>query len=912
MEVDPPAPAFATQVATDTMSPLSQPSPPRRWPAVTVGLVTLAALLTLTGVSLRLASEATKYNANARVLDTATVTSLDIERELSAVTDLVTRSAQRGSLPAAITSTTGSLAPSTTLDRAVAALRMANDGVAVAFVADSQGRLLAVSPSTPGILGVSFSYRDWFRGASTSGGKTYVSTAYRSQASGQPLVVAVVAPVLGPGRNVVGYLGAGYSLRAIQALTVAISDLRGVQVGVSDRVGTVLAGPRSTTSLQSARSDPAVAAALAGRSGVLQSADAKITAYTPVAQLGWAVTATLSDARAAAAVHQLSESVIGLAGVLVLGLLLEVGMLRASRRQRWHTENALAEHRWLLHRQETQFRALVQHSSDIIMTVGPDGLVRQVSDSILDVLGHRPDALVGQPLGKLAHPEDRAVVQGMYDADSGAQVGWVRWRARHANGGWRHVETHWSNRLGEPALRGFVLNSRDVTDRVEMEARLADQALRDPLTGLANRTLFLDRVTHALAERTHNPSRQPAVLFFDINDFKSVNDSLGHQAGDEVLTVVARRLLGTLRPHDTVARLGGDEFAVLIDTVDTPADALTLADRTRAVLHTAITVHGTELTLHVGVGVAVATAGRADIGADSMLRDADTAMHVAKHTSSAVAVLYHPDMQRDALARLELTTDLDHALERAQLSLAYQPLVDVRTGLVIGAEALLRWNHPQHGPVSPTTFIPLAEQTGLIRPIGAWALREACRQAVQWQAPGRAGRFGISVNLSGRQLHDPLLLDHVLTALDDSGLPADALTLEITESVLVTDDRVALTALHGLRGLGVRLALDDFGTGYSSLVSMRVFPLTTLKIDKIFVDAIDDDGQDLAFMQTIVELGHTLGLTVVAEGVERDGQLQRLSRAGCDIAQGFLFSAPVPAEQMSRLVGHQVAAPSAH
>lgn len=877
----------------------------RRWLArpKAVGVITgvcLLALLALTGTSLRLVNAAAERDARARVLDTATIVGVAATLQIDRLTALVGRAAQQPELVDPLLlgpDPRDGLRIQNNLDQ----LHQIHQGVATVFVTDPTGRLLAVSPETPSILGTRFNSRDWFQGISRTGVTSYVSNAYRSAVTGHPLVIAAAAPIEGPRRQRLGYLVMGYGLNAIRQLVATVSRTRGIQVTVTDRAGTVLAGASHPNTLVSVLGNPAVSAALDGRSGVQYGRNGSLTAYVPVPGVGWAISVTSNQSDVIQARHRITLSVLALAALLAVGLLSGAGLLAAAQRQRRRIQTSLAEHRQAMQAQETQFRALVHHSNDIIMSVGSDGVVRYLNDSILALLGHQADDLLGQPLIGIAHPDDTETLREIWAAGRPDAVGRIRWRARHADGSWRHLETQWSNQTDEPALGGYVLNSRDVTKQVELELQLADQALHDTLTGLANRALFLDRVAHTLSRRGRSREAQPGVITFNINDFKAVNDSLGHQIGDEVLITVGRRLVACLRPQDTVARLSGDEFAVLVEAVPAPVEALALADRARDALHTPMTVGRTELAIRVGVGVAVATVQTVDAG--TLLRDADAAMQVAKTTSAAGAVLYHPDMHRDALARLELTTDLERAVGRSQLWVAYQPTADVATGRIVGAEALLRWEHPEHGPVSPATFIPLAEETGLIRSIGAWVLRQACRQAAEWRAAEVTDTcFSISVNLSGRQLRDPGLVAQVEAALAESGLDASALTLEITESVLVADDQAALAMLRELRDIGVRLALDDFGTGYSSLASLRAFPLHTLKIDKMFVDAIDYRDDDQAFTRTITELGHTLGLVVVAEGVERASQLHRLAEVGCDVAQGFLFGAPMRPGQFSLLL----------
>ncbi len=441
-----------------------------------------------------------------------------------------------------------------------------------------------------------------------------------------------------------------------------------------------------------------------------------------------------------------------------------------------------------------------------------------------------------------------------------------------------------------------------------LEIALSRRALTDPLTGLANRDLFHDRVGHALAQFARaaggppgGAAGRPAVLFLDLDDFKRVNDSLGHHAGDALLRGVAARLLNATRGCDTVARFGGDEFAVLLERARDEADARVVADRITASLREPVRVSGpraaggdpaaaeAEARVGVSVGVAFAEPG---MSADELLRNADAAMYQAKGNGKGHHAVFDPALVAAASERLALGIDLTHALARGELALAYQPVVDLATGAVTGAEALLRWRHPARGAVSPAQFIPLAEESGLIVELGRWVLEEACRAAAAWP-PGADGPApGVAVNVSGRQLLRADFPAHVAAALAASGLAPGRLTLEITETVLMRDTEAGLTVLRTLKALGVRLAIDDFGTGYSSLRYLQQFPVDVLKIDKSFVDGVARPGHDAALARTIVALGRTLGLRTVAEGVEHETQRERLAAMGCESGQGYLFARP--------------------
>jgi diguanylate cyclase (GGDEF)-like protein len=426
-------------------------------------------------------------------------------------------------------------------------------------------------------------------------------------------------------------------------------------------------------------------------------------------------------------------------------------------------------------------------------------------------------------------------------------------------------------------------------DRAEAEAETRRRALTDPLTGLPNRVLFVDRIEHALTRARREGSRV-AVLYVDLDRFKMVNDSLGHAAGDELLVAIAPRLRAAVRESDTVARLAADEFAVLCEGIHEDADALIVGDRIAAALLDLVPVGDRELFVTASTGIAVTT--DATETAEILLSRADAAMYRAKDAGRSRVVLYDEPAPAVSIDNLEIETDLRLALERDELSLVYQPIVDLRDGRTRSVEALLRWTHPEHGPIGPDVFIPVAEAGGLIVDIGRWVLEHAVAQVAEWQRtqPGARG-LRVTVNVSGKQLFHESLIPDVERVLRDSGLAPGTLALEITESVLMKEGD-AVTVLEALRASGARLALDDFGTGYSSLSYLKRFPLETLKVDRSFVSGLGEDQEDSALVATIVAMARTLGLEVVAEGVETEEQLKRLRELGCDRAQGYLLARP--------------------
>jgi diguanylate cyclase (GGDEF)-like protein/PAS domain S-box-containing protein len=577
--------------------------------------------------------------------------------------------------------------------------------------------------------------------------------------------------------------------------------------------------------------------------------------------------------------------------LVVLGFLRGASLLRLE---------ALARDR--LRSQERYATAIAANSSDAVLLLGHDGLI--LNDAPLFA------ALIGSPGSPTRgfSPVDFFTLVDYDEANttfgralsSPGSIFESEDQVIALDGRRIWLSSRMVNMLGDPDVAGIVVNMHDATHRKEAEQDLAHQSFHDALTGLPNRALFSDRVEQAL-RRDRRSRLDPAVIYFDLDSFKGVNDSLGHEAGDRLLCEVSRRLLNAVRTGDAVTRLGADEFAVLIEQSSRPLDeAEEVTRRVLQALEVPIEVESQFVTVSASVGIAVADA---ESTASSMLRDADVAMYRAKLTGKGRSVVYEPAMRAAAMERLRLETDLVHALVANQFRLEYQPVISLRTNLIIGFEALLRWDHPDLGVVPPDRFIPIAEDTGLIVQIGRWVLGEACRQAALWRAelPG-CHDLSMAVNVSARQIASPNLVQHVAQSLGASGLAPEALILELTESVLVHEADVAARRLHELQGLGVRLAVDDFGTGYSSLSYLRQFPFDILKVDQSFVATITDADAIPAIVRGLLELGRTLGLETVAEGVEDLVQRDALRAHGCDLAQGFLFARPMtPVAARARL-----------
>ncbi len=550
---------------------------------------------------------------------------------------------------------------------------------------------------------------------------------------------------------------------------------------------------------------------------------------------------------------------------------------------------------------EARFRSLVQNASDIVTILDADGIVRYESPAIESVLGYAPEDLLGTDPFALIHPDEVVTVRAHFEEalrKPGVNVS-AEFRFRHKDGSWRWLEVIGTNLLDDPAVGGVVVNSRDVTDRKRAEDRLAYLGLHDPLTTLPNRRLFLNRLVDAIAVGRQE-SVAVAVLLLDLDGFKLVNDSRGHAAGDALLVAVGQRLRECLPSGAALARLGGDEFAVLLERVADPGEPARLAERLVEALRPPFAVNGREVFVTTAVGVATRPPRWA--APDDLLRDADTALYQAKAAGAGSFAVFEPRMRAAVLARLERETALRGAAERGELRLRYQPTVELATGRVVGAEALARWEHPTEGLLHPAEFIRLAEETGLIVPLGRWVLREACHQARQWQDHRRGGAPLVSVNLSARQLREAGFVAEVAEALEASGLDPECLELEITESTAMRATPEVLRALRDLRKLRVRLAIDDFGTGFSSLSRLRQLPVDVLKVDRSFVAGLGRDTGSLAIVRAVVALAHDLGLVVTAEGVETAEQGAMLCALGVDLGQGFHFARPLPGEALGELL----------
>lgn len=556
---------------------------------------------------------------------------------------------------------------------------------------------------------------------------------------------------------------------------------------------------------------------------------------------------------------------------------------------------ALAED---LHRQrsERRFQSLVQHSSDLTAVLDQSGHITYLTPSFESLLGYPIEMLTGTDLSEIIHPDDRSVIHELAGLLVSRRRGpkELELRARTLDGQWKALEVTLTDLRRDPAVEGIVMNAHDITDRKALENDLRHNVLHDDLTGIANRVLFRDRVDHALRSLPYGNGSITAVLFVDVDDFKTVNDGLGHDVGDELLKVIASRLESFLRAGDTAARLGGDEFAALLEGMFTVEDVLATAQRLLMMLNQPVEFGQREITVSVSIGVALAENGATS---EVLLRNADVAMYHAKQSGKSRVKLFDESMHISAFERLELKADLTHALERNELSLHYQPLVDMRSGELVGFEALMRWTHPTRGMVSPGSFIPLAEETGLIVPIGAWALREAFCQLAEWHR-AHGTRVGISVNVSPRQLQEERIIDDVVIALRESGVSPEWITLELTESAGL-DEQTRRDRLIALRNLGCQIAADDFGTGFASYAALQQLPFTNVKIDRSLITGLSTgDERAQAQVRSIIQMGHALNLTITAEGIEDSRQSDALIAMGADKGQGYLFGRPVAATEV--------------
>ena len=550
---------------------------------------------------------------------------------------------------------------------------------------------------------------------------------------------------------------------------------------------------------------------------------------------------------------------------------------------------------------EIRLAALVEHASDLVCVADDVGRVIYASPAVARVLNLSASELEGTPVFDLVHPDDREDLMGKMEeiVNTPGISPSLEARVAHADGGWRHMEVVTTNLLNNPAVSGIVINARDITERVEVAAQLEEKAFHDELTGLPNRSLLLERLADAL-HRASRHDRMVGVLFLDLDRFKVVNDSLGHSVGDELLSETARRLEQTIRPDDTVARLGGDEFVVVIGNMIRTTDALVAAERVRSAVAQPVTLGNESTVVTTSVGIAIAFG---DESPAELLQDADTAMYRAKEGGRDRAEMFDDHLRAQAVRRHSVEQTLRSALENKRIEVHFQPVVRISDGSVVGAEALARIRTPEGELLQPVEFIDVAEDSGLIADLGSQVLTLAFQRVARWSK--NANRpFSMAVNVSARQLADPAFPALVGEALKANNLDPEQVALEFTESALIAANPVTEQVLGQLTELGIRMGLDDIGTGFSSMTYLKRFPINFLKIDRTFVAGLDSNDDDTAIVTGTVALAHSLGLQVVAEGVETEPQLQQLQKLQCDLAQGFHFSEPVTDAEFDRFLNH--------
>jgi len=578
----------------------------------------------------------------------------------------------------------------------------------------------------------------------------------------------------------------------------------------------------------------------------------------------------------------------GLAVLECVGVCLVIWMLTYAQRQKEMVETDLR-------RSEERLRALVQHASDVIMVLQADGQVSYTSPALLRLLGYKQLERIGREILP-EHEIDRADRFFSELMRRPGDVAWIELPLRHTDGSFHWFEVGVTNRLDDPAVLGLVCNMRDVSERRAAQEQLTFQAYHDALTRLPNRWQFLERLEQALVEAAAN-DRHVAVLFLDVDRFKLVNDTLGHDAGDRLLMAVAERLRSCIRPTDLVARFGGDEFSLLVRNLRDPDVAIRVAEQVIEAMREPVRVDDHQLFVSVSIGIAISVGG--EERASDLLRQSDLAMYVAKDEGRARWELFDPQSAPHMMERLELEGDLWRAIDHGELVVQFQPEVELATGRVTATEALIRWLHPTRGLIAPDRFVPFAEESGLIVAIDRLVLREACAWARRWSTLVRdEPPIVVSVNLSPRFMRQDDLVGEITDALTETGVDPRCLQIEITERSALTDLEVTSIKLRQLRTLGVRVAIDDFGTGYSSLSYLKRLPIDVLKLDKSLLDTVDTVEADVAIVQAAITMGHALGMKITAEGVERVEQADRLRELGCDTAVGWLWSPAVAPERL--------------
>ena len=548
---------------------------------------------------------------------------------------------------------------------------------------------------------------------------------------------------------------------------------------------------------------------------------------------------------------------------------------------------------------EARFRALVQNSFDLITIHDSNGVTMYESPAASRILGYPPGTLIGKTPFETLHPKDVARAREAFEAliKGEVAVAPVVLRFRHADGSWVHLEALGNNLLEHPGIRGIVLTSRDVTERKRAEERVQYLANYDVLTGLPNRFLMQDRLTQVIAHAHRNHLRV-ALMHVDLDRFKVVNETLGHYVGDVLLKQAAERVRKATREADTVARVGGDEFTLVFPNVTNLQTLSASAECILDDLAKPFPNDGQELFVSASVGISLYPDDASSV--DELIKHADAAMSTAKNLGRNNFQFFTVGMNHEVQDRMLIESGLRMAIQRDELSLVYQPKIDLATRRIVGAEALLRWQHPKLGMISPSRFVPVAEEAGLVGQIGEWVLHTACRQVREWQDAGYS--LQVAVNVSARQFQDYDVAELVVEIMRQTGVLAKHLEIELTESAVMNDAESSIVTLERLSSLGVQIAIDDFGTGYSSLSYLKRLPLDVLKIDQSFVRDISSDPNDAAIVRAIITLARSLGIKVIAEGVENEAQLAFLNAYGCHYGQGYLFGRPLSALELTKLI----------
>ncbi len=643
--------------------------------------------------------------------------------------------------------------------------------------------------------------------------------------------------------------------------------------------------------------------ALEGKTGIVFTQDYRrepvVAAYAPVGKLGLGMVLKIDQAELYSPVTEQLKFIVPLLSILVLaGMLLLRWMVTPLVRKLVKSERETLAANSMLRDSETRTRAVLDSVDDAIITISESGVIEIFNPAAERIFGYSGSEIVGRNVSLLMPEPHRGRHDGYLkrylETGESKILGVVREVTGVRKNGTGFPLELTASEVWVEARRLYIASARDITARKEAEQHIMYLANHDALTGLPNRILLQDRIRQAIAQARRGNARG-AVLFIDLDQFKTINDSLGHDVGDLLLKAVAERLVSGLRSEDTVARQGGDEFIVVLPRVANAQDAGTVAQKLLDALMLPYQAKGSELHTSASIGIAIFPDDGED--GDTLLKNSDTAMYHAKEAGRTNYQFFTPEMNQLAAERQSLGTCLRHALERNELLLHFQPMVDMAGGRLVGMEVLLRWQHPEQGLIPPLKFIPLAEETGLIVPIGEWVLKSACLQLKAWQDQGYDVPL-LAINLSARQFRQKTLAETIARILDETGVEARFVELEITESILMDNTDEAAETLRKLNDMGLEISIDDFGTGYSSLSYLKRFPIDKLKIDRSFVQDIATDPDDAAIVTAIIALAHSLQMKVIAEGVEEAAQLAFLSRQGCDQYQGYYFSKPLPAAEV--------------